>query len=419
MSVFQYNAVNNKGQTVKDKIEASSSEDAIAKIRALGYYPTDVKEIHVRKKSGETAAIATTELAKKRRGISISFGKVKSKELTTFTRQLATLQDAGLPIIRGLKILASQIKGMFKKTVLKVIEDIEGGSTLSGAFAKHPKVFDKLYVNIVKAGEISGALDIVLQRLADFREKMERIIRKVISAMIYPTVVIVVATSILIGLMIFIVPNFAKIFEEMNLELPVPTKLLITISTILKTKWMLIPSVPFGTFVIYKILGKIKKIRLIIDKMKFKIPIFGAILNKSIVSRFTRTLATLTSSGVPILEALNNVKEATGNAAMAQAIQNIHDSIREGESITKPLRASKICNEMVVNMVEVGEETGELDKMLTKVADSYDDEVDRAVEAMVSLIEPIMIVFLGGAVGFIVIAMFIPLIKLMQGISPQ
>lgn len=419
MSVFQYNAVNNKGQTVKDKIEASSSEDAIAKIRALGYYPTDVKEIHVRKKTGETAAIATTEPAKRRRGISFSLGGVKSKELTTFTRQLATLQDAGLPIIRGLKILASQIKGTFKKTVLKVIEDIEGGSTLSGAFAKHPKVFDKLYVNIVKAGELSGALDIVLQRLADFREKMERIIRKVISAMIYPTVVMVVATSILIGLMIFIVPNFAKIFEEMNLELPAPTKLLITFSTILKTKWMLIPSVPFGTFVIYKILGKIKKIRLIIDKMKFKIPIFGVILNKSIVSRFTRTLATLTSSGVPILEALNNVKEATGNAAMAQAIQNVHDSIRGGESITKPLRASKICNEMVVNMVEVGEETGELDKMLTKVADSYDDEVDRAVEAMVSLIEPIMIVFLGGAVGFIVIAMFIPLIKLMQGISPQ
>lgn len=419
MSIFQYNAVNNKGQTVKDKIEAFSSEDAISKIRALGYYPTNVKEIHVRKKTGETATTATREPSKKRRGISISFGKVKSKELTTFTRQIATLQDAGLPIIRGLKILTSQTRGLFKKTLLNVIEDIEGGNTLSGAFARHPKVFDKLYVNIVKAGEVSGALDIVLQRLADFREKMERVIRKVISAMIYPTVVMVVATSILIGLMIFIVPNFAKIFEEMNLELPAPTKLLITFSTILKTQWMFIPSVPFGAFILYKILGKIKKTRLIIDKMKFKIPIFGVILNKSTVSRFTRTLATLASSGVPILDALNNVKETTGNAAMAQAIQNIHDSIRGGESITKPLRASKICNEMVVNMVEVGEETGELDKMLTKVADSYDDEVDRAVEAMVSLIEPMMIVFLGGAVGFIVIAMFIPLIKLMQGISPQ
>ena len=235
--------------------------------------------------------------------------------------------------------------------------------------------------------------------------------------MIYPTVVAVVAVSIVIGLMLFIIPNFAKIFEEMNLELPAPTKMLITISMILKTHWIFIPSIPFGTFILYKIAGKIKILRLLIDKTKFKLPIFGNIINKSTVSRFTRTLATLTYSGVPILDALNTVKDTTGNAAMAQAIHNIHNSIRSGENIAKPLRASKICNEMVVNMVEVGEETGELDKMLTKVADNYDDEVDRAVEAMVSLIEPIMIVCLGGTVGFIVIAMFVPLIKIMQGLG--
>ena len=417
MSVFQYSAVDNKGQTVKDRIEASSHDDAIAKIRSLGYFPTNVKEIRLRQKAGETH---TTTPIKKRREISISIGGVKSKELTIFTRQLSTLQDAGLPIIRGLKILASQMKkGLLKKTTLRVIEDVEGGNTLSGAFAKHPRVFDKLYVNVVKAGEAGGALDIILQRLANFREKTERLVRKIISAMIYPAVVMVAASGILIGLMIFIIPNFAKIFEELNLELPAPTKMLITFSMILKTQWMFIPAVPFGAFVLYKILGKIKKIRLVIDKTKFKLPIFGAIINKSTVSRFSRTLATLISSGVPILDALNNVREATGNAAMAQAIQHIHDSIRSGESIAKPLRASEICNEMVVNMVEVGEETGELDKMLTKVADNYDDEVDRAVEAMVSLIEPMMIVFLGGAVGFIVIAMFVPLIKLMQGIGGQ
>lgn len=418
MAVFQYNAVDNRGQAVKDRIEASTSDEAIAKIRGLGYFPTSMKEVSVRQKSGE---ISTTNTPSKKRGeISISFGGVKSKELTMFTRQLSTLQDAGLPIIRGLKILASQMKkGLLKKTTLKVIEDIEGGNTLSGALAKHPRVFDKLYINIVRAGEVSGSLDVILQRLADFREKIERLVRKIISAMIYPTVVAIVAAGILIGLMIFIIPNFAKIFEELNLELPTPTKMLITFSMILKTQWMFIPSVPFGTFVLYKIAGKIKKVRLLIDKTKFKLPIFGTIINKSTVSRFTRTLATLTSSGVPILDALNNVKEASGNAAMAQAIQHVHDSIRSGESITKPLRASKICNEMVVNMVEVGEETGELDKMLTKVADNYDDEVDRAVEAMVSLIEPIMIVFLGGSVGFIVIAMFVPLIKLMQGIGGQ
>jgi len=417
MSTFQYIAVDNKGQTVKDRIEASSSDDAIAKIRSLGRFPTNIKEVRLRQKAGEVST-ETTPPVKRRREISISLGGVKSKELTTFTRQLSTLQDAGLPIIRGLKILASQMKkGLLKKTTLRIIEDVEGGNTLSDALAKHPRVFDKLYVNIVKAGEISGSLDVILQRLGDFREKTERLIRKIISAMIYPTVVMFVAMAILIGLMIFIIPNFAKIFEELGLELPTPTRMLITFSTILKMQWMFIPAVPFGTFVLYKILCKFKKIRLFIDKTKFKLPIFGAIINKSSVSRFARTLATLISSGVPILDALTNVKDATGNAAMAQAIQNIHDSIRGGESITKPLRAAKICDEMVVNMVEVGEETGELDKMLTKVADNYDDEVDRAVEAMVSLIEPMMIVFLGGAVGFIVIAMFVPLIKLMQWIG--
>lgn len=419
MSIFQYNAVDKKGHAIKDKLEASSSDDAIAKIRALGYFPMNVKEISLRQKGKQISASSDTALEKHNK-ISISFGKVKSKELTVFTRQLATLQDAGLPVIRGLKILTSQMKkGLFKRTILKVIEDIEGGSTLSGAFVKHPRVFDKLYVSIVKAGEVSGTLDIILQRLADFREKMERLIRKIISAMIYPVVVMVVAVGILIGLMIFIIPSFAKIFEELSLELPIPTKMLILFSTILKTHWMFIPAVPVGSFILYKCLGKIKKMRLLIDKTKFKLPIFGNIVNKSTIARFTRTLATLTSSGVPILDALNNVKESTGNAAMSQAIQHIHDSIRGGESITKPLRASKICDEMVVNMVEVGEETGGLDMMLNKVADNYDDEVDRAVEAMVSLIEPLMIVFLGGTVGFIVIAMFVPLIKLMQGIGGQ
>lgn len=414
MSTFQYSAVDKKGQTVKDRIEASSQEDAVAKVRSLGYFPTNVKEIRTSQKKASAPDITQ----KKRKEISISIGGVKSKDITVFTRQLSTLQDAGLPIIRGLGILESQMKkGLFKKTIRKVIEDVEGGNTLSGALAKHPRVFNKLYVSIVKAGEVSGSLDIILQRLADFREKMERLLRKIISAMIYPSVVMFVAGAILIGLMIFIIPNFAKIYEELSLELPAPTKMLITFSTILKTHWMFIPSVPFGSFILYKFLGKIKKIRLLIDKTKFKIPVMGKIINKSTISRFTRTLATLTSSGVPILDALNNVKDATGNAAMAQAVNRIHDSIRGGESIAKPLRDSNICSAIVVNMVEVGEETGELDKMLTKVADNYDDEVDRAVEAMVSLIEPMMIVFLGGSVGFIVIAMFVPLIKLMQSIG--
>ncbi|MCF6158446.1 MAG: type II secretion system F family protein [wastewater metagenome] len=413
MPTFQYNAINSNGRVVKGKLDAPSSYNAIAKIRSLGYFPTDVKEIQVRQKGKKVSSDTTSK------GFGdISFGKVKSKELTIFTRQLSTLQDAGLPIIRGLRILSSQMKkGLLKKAIVKVIDDIEGGSTLSGAFAKHPRVFDKLYISIVRAGEVSGSLDVILQRLADFREKMERVIRKIISAMIYPTVVMVVAIGILIGLMIFIIPSFAKVFEELSLELPAPTRMLISFSMFLKTQWMFVPAIPIGTVAFYKILRKIKKIRLLTDRAKFKLPVIGVIINKSIISRFTRTLATLTSSGVPILEALTNVKESTGNAAVAQSIQHIHDSVRGGENITKPLRASKICDEIVINMIEVGEETGSLDKMLTKVADNYDDEVDRAVEAMVSLIEPMMIIFLGGSIGFIVIAMFVPLIKLMQGLS--
>ncbi len=419
MPIFQYSAVNNKGQTVKDKVEASTPDEAVVKIRGMGYFPSHVKEVKTRQK-GDKASSGVASTKKKSKGMSINIGGVKSKVITAFTRQLSTLQDAGLPIIRGLKILAAQAKrGLLKKTLLAIIEDVEGGSTFSEALAKHPRVFDKLYVNMVKAGEVGGALDIILQRLADFREKIERLIRKIVSAMIYPSVVMLAASGILMGLMIFIIPNFAKIFAELELELPLPTKLLIAFSTALKSNWVFIPTIPIGAFTLYKLLGKIKSIRLIIDRMKFKIPVIGAIINKSTISKFARTLATLSSSGVPILEALNNVKDATGNAAMMKAIQNIHDSIRGGESITKPLRAAKVCDELVINMIEVGEETGELDKMLTKVADNYDDEVDRAVEAMVSLIEPMMIVFLGGAVGFIVIAMFVPLIKLMEGLGAK
>ncbi|MEK7775910.1 MAG: type II secretion system F family protein [Planctomycetota bacterium] len=419
MPIFQYSAVNNKGQTVKDKVEASTPDEAVVKIRGMGYFPSRVKEVKTHQK-GDKAFSGAEPTRKKSKGMSINIGGVKSKVITAFTRQLSTLQDAGLPIIRGLKILAAQARrGLLKKTLLAVIEDVEGGSTFSEALSKHPRVFDKLYVNMVKAGEVGGALDIILQRLADFREKIERLIRKIVSAMIYPSVVMLAASGILMGLMIFIIPNFAKIFAELELELPLPTKLLIAFSTILKNNWVFIPTIPIGAFTLYKLLGKIKSIRLIIDRMKFKIPVLGAIINKSTISKFARTLATLSSSGVPILEALNNVKDATGNAAMAKAIQNIHDSIRGGETITKPLRAAKVCDELVINMIEVGEETGELDKMLTKVSDNYDDEVDRAVEAMVSLIEPMMIVFLGGAVGFIVIAMFVPLIKLMEGLGAK
>ena len=405
MPTYVFEAMNNQGQAIKSEVDAASTEDAIAKIRAQGYFPTNVREKGGRKKA---------KAGGKRKGATFTIGGVSAKNLTTFTRQLSTLQDAGLPIVRSLKILDSQLKpGVLKNCVGAVAEDVEGGSTLSEAMAKHPKAFDKLYVNMVKAGEAGGVLDTILERLATFREKAQRLKRKIMGAMIYPAAVITIAGGIVTGIMVFIVPKFEQMFAEMGIELPGLTLALITVSMILKNYWYLLPAVPAGLFITYKVVRLNKYGKFGLDWAKFKIPLFGALTNKSVVSRFARTLGTLIASGVPILEALNIVRETTGNEVMTSAITRIHDSIREGENIAEPLRQSRVCDEMVVNMIDVGEETGELDKMLEKVADTYDEEIDVMVESLTSLIEPIMIVFMGGAVGSIVIALFMPLIKLM------
>lgn len=414
MPTFKFEAVDNNGLLVKNRIEAASTEEAIDKIHGDGFYPTRIKQLKERRRKPSTAGDK-----KKRKGslATITIGKIKAKTINTFTRQLSTLQDAGIPIVQSLTILESQTKkGIFKKTLDSMVTDIQGGDSLSVAMSKHPKAFDKLYVNIINAGEIGGALDIVLRRLAEYREKIQRLKRKIIGSMTYPVAVIVIACAILVGILTFIIPKFAQMFDEMNISLPWITLALVATSNFVITYWYLLFGIPFAFFVLYKLIGRIKICRLVIDRMKFKIPIFGNIINKSVISKFARTLSTLISSGVPILEALNNVKGVTGNLAMTRAVENIHDNIREGESIAKPLREAKVCELMVVNMVEIGEQSGELEKMLTKVADNYDEEIDVAVDSMISLIEPLMIVFLGGAVGTIVIALFMPLIKLMDSI---
>ena len=406
MAKFTFEAMNNQGQAIKDEVDAASTEDAIAKIRAKGYFPTNVREKGGQKKAGPGGG-------KKKKG-AFTIGGVSASALTTFTRQLSTLQDAGLPIVRSLKILEAQLKpGVLKNCVGAVAEDVEGGSTLSEAMGKHPKAFDKLYVNMVKAGEAGGVLDTILERLAEFREKAQRLKKKIMGAMIYPAAVISIAGGIVTGILIFIVPKFQQMFEEMDIELPGLTQFLIDFSSLLATRWYLIPIVPATIFALYKIIGMNKYGKYGLDWMQFKVPLFGTLANKSTVSRFCRTLGTLIASGVPILEALNIVRETTGNACMVNAITKVHDSIREGENIADPLRQSKVTDEMVVNMIDVGEETGELDKMLTKVADTFDEEIDVIVESLTSLIEPIMIIFMGGTVGTIVIALFMPLIKLM------
>ena len=320
--------------------------------------------------------------------------------------------------MRSVKILEGQLRpGVLKNTLISVSDDVEGGMTFSEALGKHPKAFDKLYVNMVRAGEIGGVLDAILQRLADFREKAMRLKKKVLSAMIYPVAVVLVAGGILFGILKYIVPKFKEMFEEFDTELPIMTQMLINFSDFVKTRWYWGVAGIVGIIVFAKAVGATSGGRYIIDKVKLQLPLFGTIINKSVIARFTRTLGTLVASGVPILEALNITRETAGNAVVARAIGNVHDSIREGESIAEPLAQSKICDDMVVNMIDVGEETGDLDKMLLKIADQYDDDVDTAVAGLTSLIEPLMIIFLGCAVGFIVISLFLPLIDLMNNIG--
>ena len=418
MATFLYEAMNNVGQPVKGEVDATSSEDAIAKVRAMGNFPTKIKERAARRASkaatpGAPAAASSTQT--KRRSV----GKVPGKLMTQFTRQLSTLIDAGLPILRSLRILEQQQKpGMLRVAIRLVAEDVEGGATLSESMAKHPKAFDRLYVNMVRAGELGGVLDLVLQRLAEFMEKSIALRRKVIGAMVYPAAVITFAVLIVTGIMMFVVPKFQEIFADMGSELPAITAMLIATSAWLQdTGWMFIAGSPVLIWLTLKLLNTSPGGRYIVDKMKLRTPIFGMIVSKTSIARFSRTLGTLLSAGVPILEALNITRETSGNEVYAQALIKVHDGIREGESFADPLRQARIVEPMVVNMIDVGEETGELDKMLTKVADTYDDEIETLVGSLVSLLEPLMVITLGIIVGFIVVALFMPMVGILQAVQ--
>jgi type IV pilus assembly protein PilC len=413
MPTFQYEAMDNTGLEVKEVIDAPSEQEAQQMIREKGFFVTKIQEKVGKKKKGP---VTKKRGPGKRKAFSI--GKVKAKHLCTFTRQLSTLQDAGLPILRSLQILEGQSKpGPLKNSLIGVIEDIESGSTLSEAMSKQPKAFDNLYVNMVKAGEAGGALEIILKRLAEFKERAQSLKRKVQGAMIYPCAVITVATLIVAGIMYWIIPKFKKIFAGFNTELPDITKLLITISDWVVSYWYLIPAIPLGLFLFIKIVKKNKTGAYIIDKIALKIPLLGMIFRKTVVARTSRTLGTLIASGVPILEGIIIARDTAGNAVFARAYDSIYTAIREGESIAVPLKQTRIVDDMVVNMVDVGEETGALDEMLYKIADVYDEEVEVLVDALVNLLEPMMVVVLGGIVGFIVIALFYPLIKLITSLT--
>ncbi|WP_152053275.1 type II secretion system F family protein [Tautonia marina] len=417
MPTFQYEAMDHTGKEVKDSIDASTQEEAQQLIRQKGYFVTKISE-RAAKKAKKGGTSAAKRPAGRRKKKSFTIGKVSSKQLTTFTRQLSTLQDAGLPILRSLKILEGQAKpGVLKNSLADVIEDIESGSTLSEAMSKHHKCFDRLYCNMVKAGEAGGALEAILQRLADFMEKSQSLKRRIKSAMVYPVVVIFVAILIVGFIMYWIVPKFEAIFIDFGVDLPQMTVALINGSHVVVNYWYLAPLIPAIWWVFVKLLYRSKTGAYIGDRVQLLIPVMGTILEKSVVARTTRTLGTLVQSGVPILESLNIVRDTAGNAVFERAFTRIYDSIREGETIAQPLREARIVDDIVVNMIDVGEETGELDTMLMKIADNYDEEVEAAVESLVSLLEPIMIVVLGGIIGFIVIALFMPLVKLISELS--
>ena len=428
MATFQYEAMDNTGLEVKGTIEANSEQEAQSKIREKEFFVTKIAEKGRGKKTkegGKTKGDAKTSAdgkkkvaAKKKKGGGFSFGGVSGKKLCTFTRQLSTLQDAGLPILRSLRILEGQCKpGPLKSSLQGVIEDVESGSTLSEAMSKQPKAFDNLYVNMVKAGEAGGALEVILQRLAEFKERAESLKRKVKGAMIYPCAVITVATLIVGFIMYYIIPKFKKIFDDFGTELPGMTVLLINISDSVVNYWYLGPAAPFALWLMLKIIKKNKTGAYVVDWISLRIPLLGMIFKKAIVARTCRTLGTLIASGVPILEALSITRDTAGNTVFYKSYEHIIAAIREGETMAVPLRETHTVDEMVVNMVDVGEETGALDNMLYKVADVYDEEVGVLVEGLVNLLEPLMVVCLGLIVGFIVIALFMPLIKLLNDLS--
>ena len=414
MPTFKYEAMDTTGGEVKDTIAAANEEEAQQKIRQLGYFVTKLVEVaekgrkDAKKKGGAKGTKAKT----------FTIGGVNTKQLVTFTRQFSTLQDAGLPVLRSLKILEGQMKpGALKNALIDVVDDIESGQTLSEAMAKHPKAFDRLYVNMVRAGEAGGALEVILRRLAEFKEKAQSLARRVKGAMVYPIAVVTVAVLILIFIMIYIIPKFEKIFTDFKLKLPAITEFLMASSKWTVKNWYVIPMIPVFIWLFFKLVRLNKTGAYIMDKIKLKIPVSGMIIEKSIVARTTRTLGTLISSGVPILEALAIVRETCMNMVFEEMYLRVYESIREGETISQPMRESRLVEDMVVNMVDVGEETGDLDSMLNKIADVYDEEVDVAVESLISLLDPLMVVVLGLIVGTNVIALFMPLVSLIEGLS--
>ncbi|MEM7013905.1 MAG: type II secretion system F family protein [Verrucomicrobiota bacterium] len=422
MPNFEYIALDARGQETTGTITADNEADAYTQLRRNGLYPTKVGEQGKGGVGGGAKRKAQkAQRQRKASGKRVS-GRVSPKVLMLFTRQLATLVDAGLPLLKGLTVLGDQEKNRVMRSAIHTLADsVQTGSTFSESLGQHPKIFNKLYVNMVKAGELGGVLEVVLNRLAEYQEKAQKLKNKIVAAMAYPVIVMIIAVAILIFLLAVIVPKFEKIFNDMlgGAELPGLTKFVIALSGFVGGNVVWLIGGIIGAFALWKLFSSTKGGRAVIDRMKLSMPIFGPVQQKTAIARFSRTLGTLVHSGVPILQALNITRDTAGNVVVSKAIDKVHEAVREGESIVNPLESSKVFPPMVISMVQVGEETGQLPDMLMKIADVYDDEVDTAVAGLTSLLEPLMIVFLAVVVGTIVFALFLPLTKIIQVMNEQ
>lgn len=421
MPKFHYIALDQNGHEVAGDLDAANEAEAINLLRQNQLYPTQVAQegkgdAAVKKRAAKTPSAKGGKTVK-----AGANAKVKPKTLMVFTRQLATLIDSGLPLLRGLTVLSRQEPNLvMKSTIATLADNVQTGSTFSETLTQYPRIFNKLYVNMVKAGELGGVLEIVLNRLAEYQEKAQKLKNKIMAAMIYPIVVMFIALAILVFLMLVIVPKFEKIFEEMlgdKNKLPALTKYVIGFSRWMGDNFIWLALGAAAIFIGWRLFAATAAGRRRIDGWKLKIPLFGDVQRKTAISRFTRTLGTLVTSGVPILQALNITRETAGNAIVSESIVKVHDAVKEGESMVAPLEASSVFPPMVISMVDVGEETGQLPEMLLKIADVYEDEVDNSVSALTSMLEPLMIVLLALIVGTIVLALFLPLIEVIKQLS--
>ena len=465
MPTFQFEAMDPQGQEIRDVIEANTQDEAQDTIREMGYFVTRITQQKAAKKKGDSTGKGRKTFA---------LGGASGKKIVTFTRQLSILQDAGLPILRSLKILEDQAKpGALKNSLIDVCDEIEGGASLSEAMSKAPRAFDRLYVNMIKAGEAGGSLENILQRLAEFKERTQGLKNKVIGAMMYPIMVVFFTIGILTFIMLFIIPQFQDMFEEFGIELPAMTVLLMKISSRVCQLWFLFPLIPIGMVLFVTLVCKFRAGRMGWHLFLLKLPIMGKLVEKANLARTTRTLGALVASGVPIIEGLTITRETSGNAMYEKLYSKVTDSIRAGETIAVPMKENSypsfhpvaafffcavmslpplgvlfvdpemwmgvayacgvlsvlgvawyylnykkaVVEDLVINMVSVGEETGELDTMLYKVADYYEQEVETLTDGMLKMIEPLMIIFLGLVVLFIVASLFMPLISIIGGLT--